>query len=96
MLQKDLVYELIRGKDKVCKNRIWSVLSFGKNSHSLNKDSHHHVFHHEEFFKPSPSPTYKHSPLIKDIPKSSKVGTGPRRYLSDSGVKHIYLHYVAS
>jgi len=37
VLEKDLVYELIRDKDKVCENCIWCV--FWENSNSLNKDS---------------------------------------------------------
>ena len=37
MLEKDLVYELIKDKDKVCENYIWCV--FLAKFNSLNKDS---------------------------------------------------------
>ena len=37
MLEKDLVYELFKDKDKVCESYIWCV--FLEKLNSLNKDS---------------------------------------------------------
>ena len=40
MLEKDLVYELFKDKDRVCESYIWCV--FLEKLNSLNKDSHSH------------------------------------------------------
>ena len=40
MLEKDLVYELFKDKDKVCESYIWCA--FLEKLNSLNKDSHGH------------------------------------------------------
>ena len=49
MLEKDLVYELIKDKDKVCENYIWCV--FLEKLSSLNKDSHYYIVTPQYLFK---------------------------------------------
>ena len=61
MLGKDLVYELIRDKDKVCENYILcAVLG---SSPSLNKDSH--------------APGFLYPPVLKNIVVSGEFANGP-------------------